>query len=856
MINSILIGKQVTRTIIFLSFVLATLSAPAQKGHITGQVYDEQHEESIPFANVAVFGSDFHDLVAGGVSDENGTFEMKKIPYGSYHIIISFIGFTTDTLSQISISEENHKVELGRINLTPTVISLGEVEVRGTATAVTTELDRRTYNASEFEAAKGGTAVDLLNRLPSISVGSDGNVSLRGTTQFMVYLNGKPTQLEPSVLLAQLSADAIENIEVITVPTARYDAQGKGGIINIETKRQGAEGLSVSANALIGGAPWGQLTDPLSGYELNDTRYGGTLNLVYGRERSTFYGGIYYNKKNVNGDRVGDARILQEDGSYYHMVAVGERPEWYRNFTANVGADFKVNDRSTFSAAYYYGDRKEGRSAFYVYNNFYGDINKDPVPGIPADDQWIYNPNTDNRYGIFHSGNIDYKIEFDNNSNLSTSMLYEHSSLSRSLDNRDYAYDKPGETPGSLQRHFMQADDAPLDGVRIAIDYDRTFDNGNTLAIGLQPQFLRHTGTFDYDTFNVEQGEWGSYSELENAVDLYRGVYAGYGDYSGKTDRFEYSFGLRLEYTDQTLEMENPDYFNIFDRPAESTYEVKQLDWFPALHLNWSLSESENLIFAGSRRINRPPTKNMAPFLYRRHYEVYVVGDPALKPEYISNLELTYDRWIGNQNIALTGFYRGTENAIFRVNTVYQEENVLIRSYTNSGNTQSLGAELNGNLEIGGKITMFVGGSLYNYRVKGDIFGYRENNQSTNWSLKGNFNWKASSSFKFTADFDFKSATVTAQGTNELFYLANAVITYTPPASEHWSFALRGMDLLASNVEGLNTRAFDSAGTEIFYQEVQYNRYGPILEFGVNYAFNSNGKTKKKAKKTFGDEQF
>ena len=246
----------------------------------------------------------------------------------------------------------------------------------------------------------------------------------------------------------------------------------------------------------------------------------------------------------------------------------------------------------------------------------------------------------------------------------------------------------------------------------------------------------------------------------------------------------------------------------------------------------------------------------MSPFLYRRHYEVYVVGDPALKPEYLSNLEATYDKSIGNQSFALTGFYRGTENAIFRVNTVFQEENVLIRSYTNAGNTQSLGAELNSNLEIGNKITLFVGGSLYNYRVKGSIFGFKENNQSTNWSLKGNINWKASKAFKITGDFDFKSATVTAQGENELFYLANAVITYTPPKSDNWSFALRGIDLLASNVQALNTRAFNSEGTQIFYQEVQYNRYGPILEFGVNYSFNSNGKSKKKAKKSFSDEQF
>ena len=844
------------RYLLTLACLLIPFLSISQKGSISGVIYDRQNDESIPFANVVLFDKDFNNTITGSVSDENGRFELSKIPYGEYNLVTSFIGYTGDTLGRVTINQANDHVLVGKLVLAPSIINLQEVEIQGTAVPVVTEMDRRKYNADQFEAAKGGTAVDLLNRLPSVSVGPDGNVSVRGTTDFMVYLNGKPTQLEPSVLLAQLSADAIENIEVITVPTAKYDAQGKGGIINIVTKRTGMEGLSVTANALVGGAPWGNTTDPLSGYEMNDTRYGGGLNYTYVKNKLTFNGGLYYNKKNVNGDRVGDARILQENGSYYHMVASGERPEWYENYSANYGLEYRFTKKSVLSAAYYYGRRKEGRSAFYVYNNFYGDIDKNPIPGIPVNETWIYNPNTDNRYGVFHSGNIDYKVALNDHSNLSASILYEHSSLSRALDNKDYAYDKETESIGDLQRHFRQADDTPLDGFRISIDYDKTLNNGHVLSMGLQPQILQHQGTFAYDTFSIEQNQWGSYSDLENAIDLYRGVYSGYADYAGKSEKFEFAAGLRLEYTDQTMDMENPNYFNIFNRPAESTYEVKQLDWFPVLHMSWTLSESDKLIIAGSRRINRPPTKNMAPFLYRRHYEVYVVGDPALEPEYVTNAELTYDKNIGNQNFALTGFYRGTENAIFRVNTVYQEENVLIRSYTNSGNTQALGAELNSSFEIGSNITMFLGGSIYNYRVAGDIFGYKENNQSTNWSVKGNFNWKATESLKFTADFDFKSATVTTQGANDLFYMANAVVTYAPKKLDHWSFAIRGFDLLGSNVQGLNTRAYDSEGVQIFYQEVQYNRYGPILELGLNYAFNSKGKSRKKPKSTFGDEQF
>jgi outer membrane receptor protein involved in Fe transport len=374
--------------------------------------------------------------------------------------------------------------------------------------------------------------------------------------------------------------------------------------------------------------------------------------------------------------------------------------------------------------------------------------------------------------------------------------------------------------------------------------------------MGIHPQYFRITGDFTYDTLGIVTGEMGSYTELENGIDLRRGIYAGYLDYSGSWDRFEIMAGLRLEYTDQTLEIDNPDYFTIFDRPTQSTYLVQQLDWFPTLHASFTPVEATTLNLAASRRISRPPIKNMAPFLYRRHLEVYVVGDPALMPEYINSVELGLEQKFGKQKVNLTGFYRGVDNAIFRVNTVYHEEMVLIRSYTNSGNSRSLGAELNADFEAGNKVKFFLGGSLYNYRIQGDIFGYQEDNSSTNWSLKGNANIALSKQLKFTTDFDIMSATVTAQGSNEMFYFANAAISYTPALLEKWSFALRVLDIFSSNLRGLDTRAYDSSGRQIFYQETLYTRTGPIAELGISYAFNSNGKSGKKAESSFGKNEF
>ncbi len=419
----------------------------AQKGAITGVVRDTETHERIPFATVSVFNGNF-DLVTGTTSNDKGKFKIDKLEFGNYQLVISFIGYGADTLKTVTLSESHPAVNVGEVVLNPVTVEIEGVDIKGMARTTSKKIDRQTYRASDFETASGGTAVDVLNKLPSVSVGPDGTVSLRGTTDFMVYLNGKPTQMEASVLLGQIAADAIENIDVITVPTARYDAQGKGGIINITTKKEGIEGLSVSASGLFGDAPWGHTTDKYSGFDLTDRRGGGGINLLYNKNDLSLYGGFNYNKRNVNGARVGDARLLQSDGSYYHMVASGERPEWYENYSANVGVDYNLTDKSKISASYFYGHRTEGRSAFYVYNNFFGDVDKNPIPGIDPKNHWIYNPNTDNRYGIFHTGNIDLTQEFDNKSKVTFSLLYEHSELSRELNNLEYAFDKPNDEVG------------------------------------------------------------------------------------------------------------------------------------------------------------------------------------------------------------------------------------------------------------------------------------------------------------------------------------------------------------------------------------------------------------------------
>jgi outer membrane receptor protein involved in Fe transport len=841
----------------FLFYLLIfTSSIYSQNIRITGSVIDEVTGEDVPFATVALYPPDSDVPLDGVTTDLEGQFELQNIRPGDYKLAVSFIGYTTHEM-MLQISSGEREKQVGIITLQTSIVQLEETEIAAMARSSVNRLDRVSYRAEDFETARGGTAAELLSRLPSLSVSPDGEISVRGTTDFIVYLNGRPTQLDPSVLLAQIPASSIIGVDIITVPTAGFDAQGKGGIINITTKAHLDSGLSVSASGTFGGAPWGNRTDNITGYNLRDDRYGGALNLVFAQDGWVLQGGLNYNERHVNSDRTGVARILVPGTNVYkHMIASGMKPEWYDNFAANVGFEKNITTTSQISGSYFMGQRTEGRIAKYLYHNFFGDVNQNPVSGVSPDEEFTFNPNTGIREGSFNTFNLDYSYKPDDKQNINLSTVYEYSVLTHDVDNPNIVYNNESGQLGDKILHYRQEDNTPLHGIRFSADYSRNLGNGYVLTLGFQPQYVNISGGFDYDTLGIANNQWGVYSALENDVELNRYIYAGYVDFAGQISKLSFKAGLRLEYTDQTLEIENPDYFSLFERPAQNRFTVNQPDWFPSLHAAYPISDNDRVNFAVSRRISRAPIKNMAPFLYRRHLEVYVVGDPELKPEYINTAELTYTREIGNQQVSITGFYRNVNDAVFRVNTVFDDELILIRTFTNAGQTQSLGAEVNANFEWGNRAKFYLGASLYDFRLEADIFGYREDHRSTNWNLKGNTNIMLGRQLRLVADFNVRSAEVTAQGSDRMRYIANAALVYTPQRLNSWSFNLRALNILNSNTNGISTRAYNTEGIQIFYQDTDFYWYGPVAELTVSYQFNWRNQTRTRGESSFGRDEF
>ncbi len=497
------------RTLFLVMLILVMIPGLyAQRGHIEGVVLDEHDSDPVEYAQVGLYQTRDSAFIDGTITDSTGAYRLEKVRNGNYYLEISFIGYKTVTLGPLTISQDSPRYVADAAGLSVNVSSLDEVTVIHQLDQTERKLDRQVYHADQFETASGGTAVDVLQNLPSVVVGPDGDVSLRGTSGFLVYLNGKPTQMEASVLLAQISANSIDEIEVITVPTAKYDSQGKGGIINITTQQSMLDGTHISTGLMIGGAPWNEKADPF--------RYSGNLSFTHQKDRLKLFGGLDYSSRDVRGSREGKARILQEDGSYYWMVADGPRPEWHVNHSVRLGVDYELTKRDNISAGFYTGKKIEGRYAGYIYDNFYGDIDENRL-GDPRDIV-IFNPNDHERVGLFTTASLDYVHKTTGGGTFQGSFLYESSDLYSDLYNADISLME--ENMGDTLLAFRQHDDNPLKGYRFDLSYSQSFKEDHTFTVGYQPQYLEQQGIFKFDTLDVENQQWKPYTEFENNTEL------------------------------------------------------------------------------------------------------------------------------------------------------------------------------------------------------------------------------------------------------------------------------------------------------------------------------------------------
>jgi len=801
------------------------------QSQIRGKVLDQLSQAPLEFASVAVYQIGDSALVEGSITDVEGEFLIGGLAPGSYFLKVSFVGFRTLTNPAFDLAK-NEKRDLGVLSLAPDQQQLEGVEVQGQKITSDFKLDKQSYSAESFEAAQGGSATDVLKNLPGISINGEGQLSIRGTTGFVVMLNGKLVQGDPMLILRQLPANGIEKVEWISSPSARYDSEGKAGMINITTKKGTTDGLYLQFNSRLG-------FPSLENYD-NSTkpkRFGGDFNLNYLKGKWDVSLGASYQRNDLSGRRVGEVYTISGDTTTY-FPSEGERSTDEVNYSGRFTVGYNPNASNAFSLGFYAGVRDKVRTADILYYD-----NHAEVAGQRLYTLQYFNANEQNRRGDFLLGSLDYSHVFANSSKLSTSLLYEYTLLGGPTINRNLGYPDLTEV---LQDEY-NTNDNPLNGWRVNLDYTFKPQSIGQLLVGYQYRNLDHRGDFVYERKNNETGQFELVPEFSSTVDLQHLIHSAYFQLDKKLEKLSYGAGLRIETMDRD--------FSLKDKAGtlDTLYVYDYLRPFVSANLGYQVNDELQLKANFSQRVERTTTFKMNPFPEREHSETLEQGDPELLPEFINLVEVGLVKsWKANSFYA-TGYHSRVKNLVNRVNTVYNDT-ILNRIYSNVGTGNSTGIDLGAELYPTDWWKFFAGLNGYYYSIKGEFDDRPVDNSSWVYSFNLTSTFSISPTVSLQASFNYLSKRVTAQGEDGRFYNPNLSI------KKSWLDGRLTANLLWQNIDmGLlksNEQRITTFRDGEFFTTTNYIYEVDVIVLNLSYTLNSSKNRAKFVKSEFGEKEF
>ena len=783
----------------------------------------------IEYATVILKGDD--KILEGTISKPDGSFILPISANGNFIIEVSFLGYQTIVRDNISV-QKNTPLDLGAISLQTTQNLLSEVVVDTQRSAIQNKIDRQVYSASEFSIAKGGTGMDIIRNLPSITINSLGEINFRGSSGLVVLVNNKPVQSDINSLLNQIPANSIKNIEIITAPSAQYDAEGKAGIINILTLKNTLQGDYFQVNTLLG-AP--SIEDYENAHPAR--RYGVDITYNTVGEKWNFSSGLSFQRNDLSGRREGDVYTIIQD-KYTRFPSDGERSFDEINYSGRLTADYQPSDKDIFSLGLYVGKRTKERTADIVYYNNYAITDK-----IDYQFQY-YNKNLRIRKSDFVLGSLDYDHSFENSAQLNTSILYEYTLLGGPTTNRNLGH--PDNT--IIYQDEYNTNENPLFGMRINLDYTfKPLSIGN-LKIGYQYRNLDHTGDFIYQRKNNESLLFELVPEFSSEVNLKRSIHSSYFQYDISFEKWNFAAGLRIENMDRNLSL------NDKTGQLDESFTMNFTKLFPSASIHYQLKENLSINMAYSKRIERTTTFKMNPFPEREHSETLEQGDPNLHPELIDQVEFGINKKTKKGNSRFFRiYYRSIKDLINRVNTVYNDT-ILNRIYSNVGNAKVIGRENGGEYNLGKKLKIFYSTSFYYYIIKGSFDDHIINTDDYVYSLNLNSTYNFSNSSFVQLNFNYLSNKITAQGKDSEYYSPNLILV-----RRFWDNQLTvslqwkniDMGLMNSNEQRITTQREGD-----FYTTTNYVYEVDMILLSLSYNFKNRKNTTKFIESEFGKREF
>lgn len=811
---------------LFLLLFLASTKLVAQNSSIEGIIFDRSAASTLEFASVSLYKLADSVLVNGQMADASGKFKFEKLQAGTYFIKIQFVGYNTLKSSIINLSG-GQKLNVGRLDLSLNQQFLSEVKVTGQQLQNLNKIDKQVYKAAQFEAAKGGTAIDVLKNLPAVSVDGMGEISVRGSKGFLVLINGKPVQTDAAIILSQLPANSIENVELITAPSAKYDPDGKGGIINITT-RSGADNSTVFIANIQGGLP----SVRTYGNAEDQQRYGADVSFNYKKDAWDFSASANYLRNDNSGFRDGDV-FTTIGNKKTSFPSQGERSFDRYNYGGRFNLTFTPSEKHQVSIGFFAGYKYQDRVADIYYSNVNTIISTGQVIGRSN----YFNPNLQNRQGNFTLGSLDYTHSFSKKSSLNFSTLIEYAGLEGSTKNRNIELNQLVQNTLSTYRN-------PLNGFRTKIDYSIALGSGK-LESGYQYRLDRQEGQFIYSVQERGATTLTVVPQFSGDVKAINHIHSLYTQYSGKSDRLEYTGGLRYEYARRDLNVSSV---------ASKDYLLELNNLFPSVNMLYSFEKDWKFKAGLSRRVQRTNNFELNPIPEREHSETLESGDANLLPEFIYLAEAGLIKNFSQGSLFSTLYYQDIKNPIQRVNSVFADT-ILNRIYTNADKASRLGLEIGANYSPLKWSQLYLGTNIFRSTVSGRVLNYTNYLENSDWvfSINANANFNLGSGFSVQGNVNYISARPTVQGKDSGFLSPNSSVKKTfmkgrMTALLQW----QNMDLglIRSNEQRISTWAPD------FYTTTNYIYEVDVFMLNLSYNLNKLAKKLKLPGSEFGEKEF
>lgn len=718
------------KKIVILFMYLAFFITNAQENtvyKITGKVVDKTTQQPLEYATITILDAKNNTTLEGGITDGKGNFSLE-IGKGVYTIKVEFISFKSYVLKDVSITED---LNLSTLNLDEDLEALSEVEIIAEKSTVELKLDKKIFNVGKDLISQGGTVNDILDNVPSVSVDAGGGISLRGNGNVRILINGKPSALVANNGLDQIPAENIAKVEVITNPSARYEAQGTAGIINIILKKNRKGGFSGSVQFGVG----------------TPRDYRANVNLAYKTDKINLFTNVGYRNSNFEGEEK-NRQTVTNNGIETNLLQNNDQD---RNDNANnvfLGGDYYINDKNTLTASFYHR---------FLKNTDETRLNYSYLDALGTIDSTISRIENYKEPQNFNRLEMNYVKTFDKKGQkLEMDVQYDFWN-----DDEQENIRQQKMFPTEVGFTTIRSDDVESSkDFLFQTNFVSPLTETSRLETGFRSEIRKITS--DYMVHIDEQ----LVPDLDNELDYNERIYGVYAQYGNKIGKFSYLLGLRVEHSDIGIDDEK----QLFNDSKKYT------NLFPTVHLSYKIADRTDVQLSYSRRINRPGFWQLNPFGGLTDFRNIFAGNPDLNPMYTNSFEAAFLKRWGKFSINPSLYYQHTTD-FFN----------FVTSQTADGNFRTIPVNLDTEDRIGFELSTTYNPfkwwrlsgefNYYQYDQKGDYLDRNLDTKDETWFTRINSRMRFNKGLSMQMSFNYRGRNQNGQTLQKAQYHSDFAIS-------------------------------------------------------------------------------